>query len=103
MVACTDHVEVLDAAHDGALLGKMDTGEGVDNLDYVASTQRLYAAAGKAMRLSVFSVGSKGELALVAQAETREGARNAVADEGGNAYIADSKAASLLVATAPAK
>ncbi len=33
-VACTDHVQVLDA-RDGTALGKLDTGAGVDNLDYV--------------------------------------------------------------------
>src|SRR6202035_538617 len=34
-VACTDHVEVLlDVAHAGTLISKLDTGAGVDNIDY---------------------------------------------------------------------
>jgi DNA-binding beta-propeller fold protein YncE len=100
MVACTDHVEVLDEAHDGALLGKLDVGAGVDNIDYAPATQRLYVAAGKAARLSVLRVGPKGELTLLGAADTREGARNAVADAQGNVYVADSKGASLVVVPA---
>src|SRR5262249_40487251 len=34
VVACTDHVVVLDAGHDGRPLSRIDTGEGVDNIDY---------------------------------------------------------------------
>ncbi len=46
IVACTDHVQVLDAAHDGALLGKLDAGAGIDNIDSVDG--KLYVAAAKA-------------------------------------------------------
>jgi hypothetical protein len=97
IVACTDHVQVLDAAHDGAPLGKLDTGAGVDNIDYVDATQLLYVAAGKAARLTVARVDDKGRLAVVATGETSEGARNAVADANGTAYVADSQQARLLV------
>ncbi|HEX3593459.1 MAG TPA: hypothetical protein VHU80_00095 [Polyangiaceae bacterium] len=97
IVACTDHVQVLDASHDGALLGKLDTGAGVDNIDYVDATHLLYAAAGKASRLTVASVDAKGQLSVVATGETSEGARNAVADANGSAYVADSQRARLLV------
>lgn len=105
LVACTDHVQVLDAAHDGAPLGKLDTGAGVDNIDYVDRTQLLYVAAGKAARLTVAHVTDKGQFVVVATGETSEGARNAVADANGTAYVADSQQARLLVfksvATAP--
>lgn len=97
IVACTDHVQVLDAAHDGAPLGKLDTGAGVDNVDYVDANQLLYVAAGKAARLTVARVDDKGQLAVVATGETSEGARNAVADANGTAYVADSQQARLLV------
>jgi hypothetical protein len=96
-VACTDHVQVLDAAHDGALLGKLDTGAGVDNIDYAEATQMLYVAAGKAARLTVARVDDKGQLAVTATATTSEGARNPVADTSGNVYLADSLGARLLV------
>src|SRR5206468_13134490 len=36
MVACTDHTEVLAAGASGAIVSKLGTGEGVDNIDYLA-------------------------------------------------------------------
>jgi hypothetical protein len=97
IVACTDHVQVLDAGHQGALLGKLDTGAGVDNIDYVESSHLLYVAAGKAARLTVARVDEKGQLEIVATGETSEGARNAIADTQGTVYVADSQQARLLV------
>ncbi len=102
IVACTDHVQVLDAGHGGAPLGRLDTGAGVDNLDYVDRTHLLYVAAGKAARLTVAAVDDKGRLAVVATGQTSEGARNAVADANGTAYVADSRQARLLVFKAKA-
>jgi DNA-binding beta-propeller fold protein YncE len=98
-VACTDHVQVLDARHDGALLGKVDTGTGVDNLDYLETKGLLYVAAGKDARLSVIRVDDKGQLAVVAVGATGTGARNAVADASGTAYVADSHGARLFILT----
>jgi hypothetical protein len=95
VVACTDHVQVLDVAHDGAPLGKLDTGAGVDNIDYVDG--RLYVAAGKAARLTVARLDDEGQLSVVSTATTSDGARNAVADASGNAYVTDSQGARLLI------
>ena len=100
-VACTDRVQVLDTAHDGAVLASLDTGGGLDNIDYVADKGLLYAAAGKAGRLTVAQVGDKGQLRVLASAETAPGARNAVADASGNVYVADPKGAHLLVVRGP--
>ncbi len=102
LVACTDHVQVLDLKHDGARLGSLDTGAGLDNLDYSAKTGLVYAAAGKVARLTVARVGDHGELSLLTQAETAPGARNAVVDANGVAYVADAQAARLLL-LAPSK
>jgi hypothetical protein len=96
LVACTDHVQALDAAH-GTLLGKLDTGAGLDNIDYIPGTGLIYAAAGKAARLTVARVGDHGELTVIASGETAVGAKNAVADGNGNAYVADPQGAHLLV------
>ncbi len=99
IVACTDHVQVLDLGHDGAALGKLDVGGGVDNIDYRAG--RLYVAAGKASKLTVASVDATGQLGVVATGDSSEGARNAVADASGNAYVADSAGGRLLVFAGP--
>jgi len=101
LVACTDHVQVLDAAHDGALLGRLDVGGGVDNIDYLPAKKLVYAAAGKAGRLTIARVEDGGQLVVVATAETAAGARNTVADGQGNAYVTDTVGARLLVVPSP--
>jgi DNA-binding beta-propeller fold protein YncE len=102
VVACPDHVEVLDAAKDGKILSRLDTGAGVDNLDYLPATRTLYVAAGGAARLSVATLDQAGVLTLVGARETAKGARNAVATEEGVAYVADGPEAKILVVK-PAK
>lgn len=99
LVACTDHLQVLDAAHDGALLGTLDTGGGVDNIDVVDAVA--YVAASKAARLTVAVVDNRGGLTVEATGDTAEGARNGVVDAQGNVYVPDPKGARLLVFAAP--
>ena len=100
-VACTDHVQVLDAGRDGAMLGRFDTGTGLDNLDYVESKRWLYMASGKPGRLSVARLEPNGQLVPIGTAATAERARNAVADANGNAYVVDPAGPRLLTFSAP--
>jgi hypothetical protein len=97
-VACTTSVEALDAKT-GALLGKLDTGAGVDNIDYLDAKKLLFVAAAKAATLTVASVDDKGALSVSATAPTAQGARNVVADARGVAYVADGSNGQLLVLT----
>lgn len=97
MVACTDHVQLLDPGHGGARLGALATGAGLDAIDYVDGTHLLYAAAGKAQSLKVARVTDAGQLELVAEGATSEGARNAVVDSHGDIYVADSQGGRLLL------
>ncbi|MFI5301562.1 MAG: YncE family protein [Polyangiales bacterium] len=101
IVACTDHLQVLDASHDGALRGRLDTGAGVDNIDFAIGPRLVVAAAGKAARLTFAHLDEAGGLTVVSTVATSEGTRNVVADSDGNAYVADAGGARLLVATAP--
>jgi len=96
-VACTDGVKVLDGGRDGAALASLDTGVGVDNIDYVEAKKELFASAGKAAKLTVARIGDKGEVTVIATRETAQGARNAVADSSGNAYLVDAQNARLLL------
>jgi len=96
-VACTDHLVVLDGSHDGAKLATLDTGAGVDNIAWLAPQRLLYAAAGKAARLTVARIDDKGQPTIVATGASTDGARNGVADASGNAYVADPVNARLLV------
>ncbi len=98
-VACSDGVRVLDGAHDGATLAKLDTGDGVDDIAYDASKRLLYVAAAKAQRLTLVRVEDNGQLSVVATGATGEHARNAVADADGNVYVVDSASARLLIFT----
>lgn len=97
MVACTDHVEVLSTAADGAIVSKLDTGEGVDSFDYVPDEHSLYVAAGGAARLTVAHLDEKGVLQSSATFATAKGARNAVATDDGTAYVADGPEGRILV------
>ncbi|HEY1959257.1 MAG TPA: hypothetical protein VGH28_26765, partial [Polyangiaceae bacterium] len=95
-VACADHIEVLDGNHNGALLGKLDAGAGVDAIEYVDDAKRLYVAAAKDARLTVAALSDAGVPSVVATGETAHGARNAVVDSNGVAYVVDPTTARLL-------
>jgi DNA-binding beta-propeller fold protein YncE len=92
-VACSDRIEVLDAAHDGAVLSSLDTGDGVDDPDYDPTTHLLYVAAAGAARLTIARVDSQGHLTLVATVPTGPGFRNAAVTRQGTVYLAHSMAA----------
>jgi DNA-binding beta-propeller fold protein YncE len=97
LVACTDRVRVLDASHDGKLLSTLEVGAGIDDVSYVESRQELFAAAGRAARITIAKLGSDGTLTALASAETAPGARNAVATEDGVAYLTDARRGKILV------
>ncbi len=99
-VACDDHTEALDAAHDGAVLSSIDTGAGVDDLDYAPATRLLYVGAAKAAKLTVATVDERGTITLVVQVPTRAGARNGVVTKNGRVYLghgSTAKSSDLLV------
>jgi hypothetical protein len=96
-VACTDRVVVLDGARGGAKLATIDTGAGVDNIDWIEAQRRLYVAAGKAAKVTVASIDDKGQPTVVATGASANGARNGVADASGNVYVPDAGNAQLLV------
>jgi hypothetical protein len=102
LVACTDGAVTLDLAHDAKLLGRVKTGKGVDNIDYVAARKLLYIASRDDATLTVAAVKDGGALDVVATAPTAKGARNAVVDGAGTAYVADSTGGALIVVKAPA-
>jgi DNA-binding beta-propeller fold protein YncE len=65
-VACSDHVIVLDSAHNGQVVGSITTGAGVDNIDYDADASLLYAAAAEAAQLTGAKVDDKGRPSSIA-------------------------------------
>jgi hypothetical protein len=101
IVACSARVETLDVVHDGSVVGSLDSGDGVDDLDYAASSHQVYVGAAKAATLTVAKLDSHGAMTLAAVVPTKEGARNGVATGGGMLYLAHSKQSELVVATPP--
>jgi DNA-binding beta-propeller fold protein YncE len=97
LVACTTSVKVLDAGKDGSILGQVEVGSGVDNIDYLESQHRVYAAAGRAGTLTVAEVSEGGTPTLLWSAPAADGGRVVVVDSRGAAFVADSKGGRLLV------
>jgi DNA-binding beta-propeller fold protein YncE len=48
LVACTDGVVSLDLRHRGKMVGRIKTGNGVDNIDYLAARKLVYVASREA-------------------------------------------------------
>jgi hypothetical protein len=101
LVVCPDHVETLDVEHDGAVLGTLQVGGGLDAIDFAASRHVVVAAAGGVARIVFATLGADGKLTELASAPTVKGARNAVASANGTAFVADGRAGSILVVPAP--
>ncbi len=99
--ACTDGAVALDLAHDGKQVGRLETGRGVDNIDYAAKPGLLLVAAGADATLSFARVGKSGALSKVGSAQTAAGARCVVAGADGTGYIADSSGGRLIVVRPP--
>jgi DNA-binding beta-propeller fold protein YncE len=101
-VACSTRAEVLDVGHDGEQLSSIDTGDGVDDLNYSPATHMLYVGAAKAAQLTVARVDAAGKIILIAKVPTHEGARNGVVTKNGTVYLAHSQLgqlAALIVAS----
>jgi DNA-binding beta-propeller fold protein YncE len=101
VVACSAKVETLDVAHGGAVAGSIDTGAGVDNVDYAGATHLVYAGAARAAKLTIARMDARGALALVAAIPTRDGARNGVVGADGKVYLAHSAGSELVVVSPP--
>jgi hypothetical protein len=102
-VACSNGVRILDAAHNGATLGTIEAGDGVDDIAYDADKHLLYVAAARSHRLTIARVDAKAGSTVIATGSTSQRGRNAVGDADGNIYVADAGSAALLVFAAPAK
>jgi DNA-binding beta-propeller fold protein YncE len=101
-IACSTLAEVMDVGHDGAILSKVDTGDGVDDIHYELATHLLYVGAANVSKLTIARADDKGHLAVVAQVPTQEGARNATVAKDGTVYLAHggrTKLSALVVAS----
>jgi DNA-binding beta-propeller fold protein YncE len=95
-VACGDHVVSLDAAHNGKAIDSIQTGAGLDNIDYSADRKFLYAAASQTATLTIAEVGDDGKFHLKATVPTVKGARGVIAGKDETAYLIDPTNGSIL-------
>ncbi len=104
-VACSARAEVMDTEHGGKVLSSIDTGDGVDDIDYSPATHRLYVGAARAGQLTVASVDAQGKLSVEARVPTPPGARNPAVTDRGVVYLAHSGSSRLsdLTVVTPSK
>jgi hypothetical protein len=95
-VACGDRVLILDAAHDGYVLGTVTAGAGIDDIDYSRDSGLLYVAAAEAAQLTIAKIDHNGKPTVVVQVPTAKGARSVVAGPNGAAYLIDPGAGRIL-------
>ena len=88
---------VLDAGHDGKILGDVKTeAAGVDIIDYDRSLRHLYLPGAKSANTVFLAVGEDGSLTRLGAAASPAGGHCAVSDQAGRVYVCDPKAGRLL-------
>ncbi len=89
-IACTNGLRVLDG-DTGHVLSSLETGEGVDNIDYLPSTHTVLVASGKSAVLSAIEISPKGEATLKATYPTAMGCRTVLTSSPTLAWLPDSR------------
>ena len=104
-IGCDALAEVMNVGGDGAVLSKVETGDGVDDINYAPATHLLYVGAARAAKLTVAHADPAGKLTTVVQVSTQNGARNGVVTKDGTVYLAHGGGVRLpaLVVVSPAK
>jgi hypothetical protein len=96
-VGCDEGKAVLlDAGHDGQVLGRAKAGGGVDIIAYAARLSHLYVPGGGAGDLTVLGVGGGGSLSVLGKVATAPDAHCVTADDVGNVYVCDPTKGRLL-------
>ncbi len=87
-IGCDAAAEAMNVGGDGAVISRVETGDGVDDIHYDSATHLLYVGAARAARLTVARADGLGKLTIVAQVPTQNGARNGVVTSTGTVYLA---------------
>src|SRR5262249_48675361 len=105
-IGCDAVAEVMNVGGDGAVLSKVDTGDGVDDIHYAPETHLLYVGAARAAKLTIARADASGKLTIVTQVPTQNGARNGGVTKDGTIYLAHgggAKLPALVVVTPPGR
>jgi DNA-binding beta-propeller fold protein YncE len=100
-VGCADGKAVVLDASSGKEIATASAGNGVDIIDYNAKLSHLYFPGGKSATMAIFAVTEKGDLKLLGNVPTAQGAHCVAADDSGQAYVCDPKAGQLIVVSDP--
>jgi hypothetical protein len=93
---CSEGKATVLSVSDGRSLSHASSGDGVDIIDFDASTRRLYLPGGKSATMAVFDVAADGTLSLRRTVPTAAGAHCVAAAPNGTAYVCDPKRGRLL-------
>ncbi len=96
-VGCAEGRAVTLDGKSGKVLGKVETGGGVDLVDYNRTLSHLYIAAGKSGTLGIAAVLPAGGLSLLAEVPTAAGAHCVAVDASAHAYVCDPKQGRIIV------
>jgi DNA-binding beta-propeller fold protein YncE len=96
-VGCASQGVLALDAKTGARKGRIEAGEGVDNIDYLPAKRLLYASAGRSEKLTIAHLEDDGSLKPVSTTQVGKGCRVVVATQDGTAYAADSAGGQLWV------
>lgn len=96
-VGCAEGAGVTLDVKTGKVLGKVQTGKGIDIIDYSPTLRHLYLPGGKSATMGIASVSATGALTLLTEVPTAPGGHCVVADASGRAYVCDPKAGRILV------
>jgi hypothetical protein len=88
-VACADHVVSLNADHEGKIVDSIITGGGLDDIDFSAEQNVLYAAASVTATLAIAEVSNDGKFHLKTLVPTVKGGRGVTAAKDDSAYVID--------------
>jgi hypothetical protein len=93
--ACAEGMLVVQST-EGATLGTVAVGAGVDQIAYDARTMRLYVPGPMAAAMSVVSLAAGGVPKLLGSVQTPKDAHCAVTNGGGSVYVCAPSAGALL-------
>lgn len=91
----------LDLAHNGKLVGEVQTGKGVDIIAYAPALGHLYVPGGDSETLTIVGVHAGGSLEVLGTAPAAADSHCATVDDARHAYVCDPGDGALLVVTDP--
>ncbi len=97
VAACAEGKATVLDLRDGHIVSELETGAGVDVIDFAPSSRHLYVPSADTATLVVAGLGTDGRLTELGRVATARGAHCVTADDRGNAYVCDPSRGRLLV------